>query len=188
MTLYSAVLFVHVVSALGIFAALSLEAVTLLRLRRSASAGEARFWMELAPELPFWAIGLLVFLLFSGIFMTTQMSGWTLAWTRVAVAVLILIGPLGGVTGRRMRAIRLACSSNTVDELDLLEKLRDPFLKFSMSVRISLVLGIVLLMTAKPGLRESLGIVAVFVVFGLVSGVVLWRRDTVSSIARAEFR
>ena len=75
-----------------------------------------------------------------------------------------------------------------MDELDLLEKLRDPFLKFSMSVRISLVLGIVLLMTAKPGLRESLGIVAVFVVFGLVSGVVLWRRDTVSSIARAEFR
>jgi hypothetical protein len=188
MTLYSAVLFVHVVSALGIFAALSLEAVTLLHLRRSATASEARFWMELTPELPFWAIGSLVFLLFSGIFMTTQMSGWTLAWPRAAVGALLLIGPLGGVTGRKMRAMRLACASNTADELDLLEKLRDPFLKVSMSMRIALVMGIVLLMTAKPGWEESLGIVAASALLGYLSAILFWRRDTVSPIARAEFR
>src|ERR1700676_2050207 len=92
MTLYSTVLFVHVVSALGIFAALSLEAAALVRLRRATTASEARLWMEFAPGLPALAIGSLVFLLLSGIFIATQMSGWTLAWPRVALGALILIG------------------------------------------------------------------------------------------------
>jgi hypothetical protein len=188
MTLYSVVLFVHVVSALGIFAALTLEAVGLIRLRRATTASEARLWLEFVPGLPALAIGSLVFLLLSGIFMTAQMSGWMLAWPRVAMGALILIGPLGAVTGRRMRVIRVACAANKPNESDIVGKLRDPFLKFSMNTRIALVLGIVLLMTAKPELRQSLGIVVSSVLLGFVSTILFWRRDTSSSIARAESR
>jgi hypothetical protein len=187
MTLYSVVLFVHVVSALGVFAALSLEDVGLIHLRKATTATEARLWIEFAPGLPALAIGSLVFLLLSGIFMTAQMSGWTLAWPRVALGALILIGPLGAVTGRRMRAIRLASAASAPNEFDLLAKLRDPLLKYSMNLRIALVLGIVLLMTAKPELRESLGVVVSSVFLGFVS-TVFWRRDTASTIARAESR
>jgi hypothetical protein len=187
MTLYSAALFVHVVSALGVFAAMSLEAVALLHLRRATTTSEARLWIEFAPGLPALAIGSLVFLLLSGIFMTIQMSGWTLAWPRVAMGALILIGPLGAITSRRMRAIRVACTAKNPNESDLFAKLRDPFLKFSMNIRIALVLGIVLLMTAKPELRESLGIVVSSVFLGFVS-TVFGRRDTASPIARAESR
>jgi hypothetical protein len=187
MTLYSVVLFVHIVSTLGVFAALSLEAVGLVHLRRATTASDARLWMEFAPGLPAFAIGSLVFLLLSGIFMTAQMAGWSLAWPRVAMGALILIGPLGAVSGRRMRAIRLACVANKPNESDLLGKLRDPFLKYSMNLRIALVLGIVLLMTAKPELRESFGIVVSSIFLGLVS-TIFWRRDTVSPIARAESR
>jgi hypothetical protein len=188
MTLYSVELFVHVVSALGIFAALTLEAAALIRLRRATSANEARLWIEFAPGVPALAIGSLVFLLLSGIFMTAQMSGWKLAWSRVALGALILIAPLGAVTGRRMRAIRQACAANNPTESDLFGRLRDPFLKFSMNIRIALVLGIVLLMTAKPELRESVGIIVSSVFLGFVSTILLWRRDIASPIARAESR
>ncbi len=187
MTLYSAVLFVHVVSALGVFAALSLEAVALLHLRRATSASEARLWLEFAPGLPFLAIGSLMLLLLSGFFMTTQMSGWTLAWPRAAMGALILIGPLGAVTGRRMRAIRIASAANKPNGSELMGKLRDPILIFSMNMRIALVLGIVLLMTAKPELRQSLGIVVSSVFLGLIS-TVFWRRESAAPIARAESR
>ena len=187
MTFYSAVLFVHVVSALGVFAALSLEAVGLVHLRRATTASEARLWIEFAPGLRALAIGSLVFLLISGIFMTAQMGGWTLAWPRVALGALILVAPLGAVTGSRMRAIRAACAANKPNESDLQGKLRDPFLKFSMNHRIPLGLGIVLLMTAKPELRQSVGIVVSAVFLGFVS-TVFWRRDTASPIARAESR
>ena len=79
MTLYSAVLFVHVVSALGIFAALSLEAVTLLRLRRSAIRRARRaFGWNLRPSSPFGRSACSCFCSFPEFSMTTQMSGWTL--------------------------------------------------------------------------------------------------------------
>jgi hypothetical protein len=188
MTLYSVLLFLHVVSAMGAFAALSLEAVALVPLRRATTANEARPWIEFLPGLPALAIGSLVLLLLSGIFMTAQMAGWTLAWPSVAMGALILIGPLGAVTGRRMRAIRVACTANHPIDGGLVGKLRDPFLKFSMNIRIALVLGIVLLMTAKPKLRESLGVVLSSLFLGFVSTVLLWRRDHASPIARAESR
>src|SRR5579863_7156292 len=112
MTMYSAVLFVHVVSAMGIFAALSLEAVGLFRLRKATSASEARLWLEFAPGLPALTIASFVFMLLSGIFIATQSSEWMLAWLRVALGALLLIAPLGAITGRRMRAIRKACAAN----------------------------------------------------------------------------
>jgi hypothetical protein len=186
-TLYSVVLFVHVVSALGVFAALSLEAASLINLRRATTASEARLWLEFAPGLPALTAVSFLLLLLSGIFMTTESSEWMLAWVRVAMGALLLLGPLGAVTGRKMRAIRNACVANDRNVSDLIAKLRDPFLKFSMNIRIVVVLGIVLLMTAKPELRESLGIVVSAVFLGFVS-TVFWRRDAASPIARAESR
>jgi hypothetical protein len=187
MTLYSAVLFVHVTSALGVFATLCLEAVGLIHLRRATTASEARQWMEFAPGLSALTAGSFVLMLLSGIFMATESSEWTLAWVRVAMGALLLIGPLGAVTGRRMRVIRNACAANERNGSDLIAKLRDPFLKFSMNIRIAVVLGIVLLMTAKPELRQSLGIVVSAVFLGFVS-TVFWGRDAASPIARAESR
>lgn len=187
MTFYLAVLFVHIVSALGIVAALSLAAVTLARLRRATTVGEARLWIEFAPGVPALATVSLVFLLLSGIYMTSQISGWMLAWPRVAMGALLLIAPFGVVTGRRLRAIQIACAASKPNESEILGKLRDPFLVFSMNMRTALVLGIVLLMTAKPELRQSLGIVVSSVFFGLVS-TAFWRRESAAPIACAETR
>ena len=105
----------------------------------------------------------------------------------MALGALILIGPLGAVTGRRLRAIQIACAAVTPNESDIFAKLRDPFLVYSMNMRIALVLGILLLMTAKPELRESMGIIVSAIFLGLVS-TVFWRRDAASSITRAESR
>jgi hypothetical protein len=187
MTLYSAVLFVHVASAFGIAAALTLAAVTLARLRRATTVGEARLWIEFAPGVPALAIIALVFLLLSGIYMTAQMGEWTLAWPKVALGALILIGPLGAVTGRRLRAIQIACTASRPNESEIFAKLRDPFLVYSMNMRIALVLGMLLLMTAKPEMRESLGIIVSSLFLGFVS-TVFWRRDSASPVARAESR
>ena len=44
MTIYSAVLFVHVISAIGLFVALAAEGVILFRIRSARSTEEARFF------------------------------------------------------------------------------------------------------------------------------------------------
>jgi hypothetical protein len=165
MTVHSFILFAHVASTLGIVAALVTEALTLSRLETAATSAEARLWIELAPGLPFLAFGSLVVVLFSGIYLTAQMSGWSLAWPKVALATFILILPLGAATGRKMRSIRRACASEA-NFAGLAEKLRDPFPRFSLNIRIALVLGMVLLMTAKQGLAGSLVIVGGFAALG----------------------
>src|SRR6266852_2012047 len=188
MTIYSAILFVHVVSALGIFSALSLETVTLSRLRQTTTFIEARRWVSFAPQLPPMAIGSLLLLLLSGGYMTAQIGGWSVAWPKVSLAALVLIAPLAAVTGRRMRAIRLACASANAAESELIARLQDPFLKFSLNIRIALALGIVLLMTGKPELAQCLEIIAGFVILGFASTLAFWRRNAVPPAIHAGSR
>jgi hypothetical protein len=69
-----------------------------------------------------------------------------------------------------------------------MQKLQDPFLLFSMTVRTALVLGIVLLMTAKPVLTESLEAISAFAIVGLVAAFVLSRRGVVSPVVNAGSR
>jgi hypothetical protein len=183
MTVYSAVLFVHVVSALTLAAGLGLEALTLFHLRRATTPAEARFSMSLAPGLPMLAMGSFLLLLLSGGYLTAQMSAWSSAWPRVTMGALALIAPLSAISGRKMRAIRGLFATGHSADSELFKKVQDPFLKFSMIARIALVLGILLLMTAKPGLQESLEAVGAFAVLGLASGLLLSRRG---SMARAE--
>jgi uncharacterized membrane protein len=175
MTLFSGMVFLHVVSALGIFAALSLEVVVLYHLRRAASPREAGAALNLAPALSaiFGASALIALL--TGVYLTLQTSAWPQPWLKIAMVALFLMAPFGAVSGRKMRAIRRLASSRDAGSSELLSKLQDGFLTFSLNCRIALVLGIVLLMTAKPELRESIGAVLAALVLGLASTVLFWR-------------
>ena len=188
MMIYSITLFVHVVSALVLAAAFRVEILTLIHLRKAATPTEARFVLDLATGFPVVAMGSLVLLFLSGGYMTAQASAWSLAWPRVAVGALLLMGPLGALSGRKMRAIRRLSASGHSAASDLMQKLQDPFLLFSVTVRSALVLGIVLLMTAKPDLTESLEAIGAFAIVGLVAAFVLSRRGMVSPVVNAGSR
>jgi hypothetical protein len=188
MMVYSVVLFVHVVSALVLAAALRLEALTLIHLRKATSPIEARFVMDLAPGFSVVAMGSLLLLLLSGGYMAAQASVWSLAWPKVAVAALLLIGPFGAVSGRKMGAIRRLVASGASADSDLMPKLQDPFLKFSIIMRVALVLGVVWLTTAKPGMAESLEGVGVFAVVGAFSALLFSRRGGISPVVNASSR
>jgi hypothetical protein len=187
MTLYSFVLFVHVVAVLALSATLSFEALSLFRLRRASSLSEARRWIEPLPGLRWIAISSLVFILVSGIYLAMQMSAFGMAWPKVTIAALFLIGPFGAASGRRMRAIRSASAPGAAVASELLSRLRDPFLKISLDIRIGVFLGIVLLMAAKPQLWVSIGIVAVSVVIGLIASLLSGTRGGAAAFATADF-
>jgi uncharacterized membrane protein len=92
MTRYSLLLFVHIVAVLAISAALSLEWLCLGELRRSRD--EARSWIDLVPALSVIVLASLLVLLFSGVCLTVQLSGWNFAWIKVAVGAMALVAPL----------------------------------------------------------------------------------------------
>jgi hypothetical protein len=181
MTMYSLVLFLHVGAALVLASALGIDGLILFQLRRAASPIRATSWLDLWSAVPWIAGGSGLVLLLSGGYLTHRMSAGTEAWPRVALATLILIGVLGGVTSRRMRALR----RTSVRDQPAFFSRGYPILRVSLSLRIALVFAAVLLMNAKPQLRESLSVVGAALVLGLVAASLIPNRESVSSAARS---
>jgi hypothetical protein len=171
MTFYSLVLFAHVAAVLVLFAAVMFEALSLFHLRASSTREEVQFWMDLIPGLPPAAGGSLLITVVSGINLTIRMSAVHEAWPKVTIGALLLIAPMAVVSARRMRSIRRMCAAGF--NLGLRQRLRDPLLKISVSVRSAVILGIVLMMGAKPELWPSVGIVVGSALVGLMT-LVLW--------------
>jgi hypothetical protein len=168
MTLYSTILFVHVAAVLVLSGALSIETLSLFHLRRASTLAEVQPWMEPVPRLPLLAVGALLIILFSGIYLVIPISAAGRAWPKIAVAALLLMAPFGATTDRRMRAIRETYQAQRVMNSGMLGRLRDPFFKISLGVRIGVFQGIFLLVNAKPGLWESIGIVGGSALLGFI--------------------
>ena len=188
MTFYSVVLFVHITGVLVLFACLSVEVLALFRLHRASTLREVRLWMEPVQSLSLVTASSALAIFLSGVYLTTRMAAFGLAWTQVAIAALLLIAPFSALTGSRMRAIRQACANEKIMDAELRHRLQDRLLKASLGIRIAIFLGIVLLMAAKPDLAQSIGILATSVVLGVFSPVTFWRLGGQLSTASTNLR
>ena len=178
MTFFNFVLFLHIASALLMFAALLLEAIALNRMRQAFTAEEARRWFDVAP----WRATVIIVsagvLFLTGGYMASQLSAWIFGWPRVAAMSLGLLGGLGRLTGKRLRGIQRTPVSSESSEEELLIRLRDPLLKISISLRIAVVLGITFLMVTTPDLLVSAVVMGIFAVLGLGWGLLGSRTST----------
>jgi hypothetical protein len=176
MTLYSIILFLHVAAVLALFASLSFEVLSLFHLRRASDLSDVHRWIDPVPGIRLLAIGSILVVLFSGVYLAVRMSAFDLAWPKVAIGALLLIATFGALTGKRRRAIRRSSAAAAKMKPELLRQLQDPFLKISLGIRIAVFLGVVLLMAANPILWQSIAIVIGSVVLGLLLSLVAWRR------------
>ena len=96
MTLYSVALFLHIVGALGLFAALGLEWTSLRQLRRAASAEQAREWLNALGLVRRLGPASLAAIFLSGLYLVATAWG-IVAWIAVALGAMLLLPPLGGV-------------------------------------------------------------------------------------------
>ena len=76
MSVYAMAVFLHIVGALGLFAALALEWASLYNLRRVPTAGQAREWTKLLSALRFVGGPSTLTILATGIYvMATRWGG-----------------------------------------------------------------------------------------------------------------
>ena len=182
--MYSLSLFLHIVGALGIFAALAVEQAALVNLRRASTNAQAREW--LSPLRSWQRIqgpsGLL--LIVTGFYMMA--TGWRhQAWPGMGLLGMVLMVIVGAVvTGRRMKAIgRGLPAGDGPLPTAIRERLADPALRTSALVRLGLALGVVFDMSVKPG---TTGALAAVVVAGLLGfGAAQWRRGGSRPVGRA---
>jgi hypothetical protein len=178
MSLYPFILVVHVTAVLVLCAVLSIELVSLIHLRGASTPAEAYPWVQPVLGIRFYAITSLLTILFTGVYLVIQESAFRQAWPKVAMIALFLMAPLGKLTGSRMQAIRNAFHRHEREMgSELLGRLRDPFLKISLGIRIGAFFGIFLLVSAKPRLWEAIALVGACAVLGVLSSFITWRRD-----------
>lgn len=186
MTFYSFALFLHIVGALGLFIGLSLEWTSLWHLRRTTTAEQVKQWFlnfallrRIYPAS--WAA-----ILLPGIYMTATVWGGV-AWIGIAFAAIFLLPILGAaISGRRMAAIGpvMAAERGTISPT-LRQQLADPLLWVSIQVRLAIALGIIFLMTVKPGPVGSLLTIGVAVILGLASALPAWSQVRLQEAERS---
>jgi hypothetical protein len=183
MPLHSIVLIIHVIAVFVLCSVLCIEGLALVHLRAASTLSEAHPWIEPVRNLRSFAVGSVLAIQFSGLYLVFRTSSFDQVWPKVAmVALPALMAPFGNMTARRMRAIREAFRLRRANNSEMLSMLRAPFLKISLGLRIAAFLGIFLLVSVKPGLWGSVSLVRSCLAISLLASVVPWpRRKTVSN-------
>ncbi len=178
--LYHLALFLHILGAFGLIAAITIETIGLRGLRQAARREDALLWLGISRGLVLrLAPASLGLILVTGLYMTATAWGWK-GWILVALASLVLLAVVGALgTGIRMARIGpevgLASAGPLSD--DLRRALRDPILLTSLRTRLAIVLGVVFLMTVKPSGGASVVVVVVATAIGLLAGQIPTRRS-----------
>jgi hypothetical protein len=188
MNLYAAVLFVHAIAVLVLTAALTMEAWTLLQLRRAAGPSDILPWIDATQSIAIAAISALVILYATGAWLTESLHSWAYAWPRCAVLEIVLFALLGAIAGQRMRAIRRYAASEKINPSEWNSLTKSALLKISLSTRIWIVMGMILLMAATPGLRVSLVIVSSSLILGPLFSFISFGRRSAASTAQTGSR
>ncbi len=176
MSLYSLVLFAHIVGALGLFVALGIEWTALLRLRGAATVEQAREWLGLFALVRRLGPASLVVVLLAGMYLAGTTWGFT-PWIGAALVVLPLLAVLGAGSGWRLAGLgrSLAAEQGTLSAR-LRQRLRDPLPWTSVHLRAALLLGVVFLMVTKPSLQGVLFTLLLAAGLGLAFALPAWNR------------
>src|ERR1700730_8601485 len=109
----SAVLFVHVLSAIALFAELALEAAILVRVRSAENIEQARASVRAFQRLRQIAIPAFLGVLAGGLYLASRYGSGTI-WIPLSLAATLLIMLVGGlITGRRMARLQRELSIST---------------------------------------------------------------------------
>jgi len=170
MNISSAGLFIHVLSAMSVFAALALEAAVLLRIRSSLNAGQARASVLSFHRLRAIAMPSFLGALGSGLYLAYRYGGGT-AWIPASLIAMLLIMLVGGtVTGIKMARLKklLSTTGEAVADEAVLIRTHDETLVLSYGFRLGLAVGIVFLMTVRPNLVLSVIALASATLVGMI--------------------
>lgn len=173
MGLHSFLVFVHVLAAMGLFAAIGIETVALARLRRAERVAEVRAWLGLYDtSFRLGGISMLVILV-SGIWVAATVWGHQ-AWLAAAFVGAVAMGAMAGaLTSRQVRRLRQGIAGETNPEASgaLRALLSARALAFSLRFRVAVVVGVVGLMTFKPDALGSTVLLGAAAAVGIVAGI-----------------
>lgn len=161
---------------MGLFVAVGLEAGALAQLRRATTNSAAQG--ALAGLTLSGRVGgpSMLLVLASGIYLATVFWKWQGHWFHFGLLGVIIVAALGiTITARRLARLHKSLNEPGSDTLALRS---DPMLVVSLVMRALLLVGIVFLMTVKPGADTSLGVLGISLVAGVLTSLRVARART----------
>ena len=180
MSIFSIALFLHIVGALGVSLALGLEWIGLSQIRRATIPEEIRAILGIVKGTSQLGFLSMLATVITGIYMVLAGVGWV-SWILVVIGALILAMVIArALTAPRMAAIgrALAMEKGSVSQT-FHNLINDPSLWISIQIRMAIVLGIIFLKIATPGLGAALLTIGAAIMVGLVSALPMLRRARV---------
>lgn len=173
---YSVVLFFHVLGAVALFAVLGALLVGMVLMRRASTVEQVRTWAGLAHGIgPVFPVPNVLILL-AGLYMAATEWGWAVPWIDVSLVALVVMAVLGRtVIGSRIEKAHEASLAAPEGPIpDALHRRRtDPVLWSTFLSFVAVAVGIVFLMTVKPGLAGALAAIGVAIVIGIAGAAII---------------
>lgn len=170
MTLYSLALFVHIVGALLLCTAFTVEGIGLFHVRRATTSAQVREWEGVTGLGRAFGPASVVTILASGLYMMIASWGWV-PWIAVGLFSWILIAVLGAVNGIRLSGLVRRAASDPAAIIAL----RSRSFVISWVTRVGIAVGVVFLMTNKPELVWAVLCVLAAAAIGAALGVLASR-------------
>ncbi len=164
--LYKIALFLHVTGALMICAALAMEWLYIISIKHADNMERIRESVfNYSKMIKIGDMGVLLILI-PGVYM--MVSVWGVAmWIVIGFIGLLLIGIIGGaLTGKTMKNIKKMMENQNNNSKELEKLLKNNPLWFSIKIRTAIFLGVIFLMTVKPGLPGSFIVIVVSIILG----------------------
>lgn len=174
MDAYSIVLFIHLVGLLSAAMAASVAFYAALQLRQATTPPEAARWGRLtASVVPVFPAAMLT-LLGSGAYMTQGQWSWRTPWIDAGIVGLVLIAVCGsGIEASRGRALKRELETAGMSARAR-RLLRDPYAWSAKVTTLTLMLGVMFVMSTKPGGLGSAFTIIIAVVVGPLAAVPFW--------------
>ena len=165
MSMYSFALCLHIMGAVGMFTGLGIEGIVYTNLNNASTSFQVLAWGNSMKAIRIvFAVSTLL-LLIPGLYLVIESWGWT-SWVISGLVLLVGLSGYGSTTGKKIVTAMKSLNRNE-------ESLPDDFknriaglsLLKSYKIKITLALGIIFIMTIKPGwVGNIVTIVAAFAI------------------------
>lgn len=161
MALYTWIVWLHVLGAVGIGATVLVEWVITPLFEQADTWEGLERALAAFRRVPMFAAPSTIGLLASGLYMAGTRWGWGVAWIDAAFGLLVATALVGGFfTGRHMMTLGRAVARHREDGMEPLPRAYTPAMRASRLLRGALLAGALLLMVLKP---DPAGVVVIVV-------------------------
>lgn len=170
-------LFIHLLGVITLFIAIGILQRGGERVRAASTVEELRLWLDLLKSTGGMFPASFAFILLSGLYMTNESWSFDTPWIVVAIVSVVVMGIIGGaVIGRKLSSIGRAAASAQQISPELALQVARPALWVAATALNGMALGVLWLMSIKPGWTQSIVVVTALAIVGGVIGYALTRR------------